>query len=443
MTATWTATVTDTSTPTLTFTPTPMAVMSLVKTGLPTNPKAGDTVRYDLTLHVTGSSADSVTVTDVLPTGLIASTVSFVSGPAGTVSGNTITWVLGTVSMGEVAVAFTVQVDLGVEANSVLRNLGHATSTSASTADAFTDTKIRGDVQVTVAVYNEAGEVVKSFPVKYLSNVVDGMDLSSNGVLSNVGDSVTMTWGGGRVLGSWDGTGNSGQLVGNGTYYVKVDSVDAYGTTTSVTKPLTVNRQVVKLTIQIYNKAGELVRSLYSEMPGTDTKVTDVTLSASVIHPSGDGKDGLPSTVGIVLSNGVAAVWDGTADNGVNVGDGIYYIHVKAENTESGTVDITKDVSVLGSRPNTGNTGVWPNALTASHMVATLHAQNLDSTQRIKAVLFTIAGAKAGTVEGFVGQNDVKWDLSAYQSGLYIVVLDTMDGNLLKDRTMLKIVVVK
>ena len=420
-----------------------MAVMSLVKTDLPTNPRAGDVVRYDLTLHVMESAASSVTMTDVLPTGLIASTVSFVSGPAGTVSGNTITWLLGTVSIGDVTVSFTVRVDSGVEANSVLRNTGHTTSSSASPVDAWVDTKIRGDVQVTVSVYNEAGEVVKTFPVRYLSKPVDSLDLSSNGVLSTVGASVTMMWDGGRMFETWDGTSNFGALVTNGTYYVEVDSVDAYGTTTSVTKPLTVNRRVVKLTIQIYNKVGELVRSLYAEKPGTEDKITDVTLSTQVIHPGGDGKDGISSTVGIILSNGVAAVWDGTADSGVNVGDGMYYIHVKAENTESGTVDITKDVSVLGSRPNTGNTGVWPNALTASHMVATLHAQNLDSTQRIRAVLFTIAGSKAGTVEGSVGQNDVKWDLSIYQSGLYIVVLDTMEGSRLKDRTTLKVIVRK
>jgi hypothetical protein len=47
----------------------------LVKTGLPTNPKAGDVVRYDLTLHVSGSFADAVTMTDVMPNGLLPSTV--------------------------------------------------------------------------------------------------------------------------------------------------------------------------------------------------------------------------------------------------------------------------------------------------------------------------------------------------------------------------------
>jgi hypothetical protein len=50
---------------------------------------------------------------------------------------------------------------------------------------------------------------------------------------------------------------------------------------------------------------------------------------------------------------------------------------------------------------------------------------------------------KAGTVEGLVGQNDVKWDLGGYQSGLYLVVMDTVEGGHLKDRTTLKLIVQK
>jgi flagellar hook assembly protein FlgD len=359
------------------------------------------------------------------------------------VIGNTVTWILGTVNPGDVQVSFSVQVDPGTAGETILRNAGHATSLSSLPTDAWANVKVKGDIQVIVGIYNEAGELVRGFPAVYLSNSVDEIDVTSNGVLSTVGNSITILWGGGRVLGSWDGTSQLGQMVANGAYYVKVDSVDAYGTTTSVTKSLSVNRRVVKLTVEIYNKAGELVRKLYSEMPGTDAKVTDVTLSASVIHPGGDGKDGISATVGIVLSNGTAMVWDGTSDSGVNVGDGLYFIHVKVENAQNGTVEITKDISVLGSRANTGNTGIWPNSLKSGETLVTLHAQKLGGTERIKAVLYTIAGMKAGTEEGFVGQNDVKWDLGRYQSGLYIMVMETMDGNLLKDRTTLKIVVRK
>jgi uncharacterized repeat protein (TIGR01451 family) len=396
-----------------------MAVMSLVKTGLPTNPKAGDTVRYDLTLHVTGSSADSVTVTDVLPTGLIASTVSFVSGPAGTVSGNTITWVLGTVSMGEVAVAFTVQVDLGVEANSVLRNLGHATSTSASTADAFTDTKIRGDVQVTVAVYNEAGEVVKSFPVKYLSNVVDGMDLSSNGVLSNVGDSVTMTWGGGRVLGSWDGTGNSGQLVGNGTYYVKVDSVDAYGTTTSVTKPLSVNRAVSTVGLTVFNQAGEAVRHLMQTYSGPIDNITEARLTASVISPTNGTSEGVTTTA-VMSGSALLGTWDGRNDGGNIVNNGQYYIELKVDDGKGAhsTVDLT--VSVLATSGGGQTMVVRPNVLTKDHPVGTIDGGVAGGTVSVK--VYSLTGSLVETLNGVPGSGTAQLNGANLSSGMYILV---------------------
>jgi flagellar hook assembly protein FlgD len=311
------------------------------------------------------------------------------------------------------------------------------------TANASSPVTVHGDVQVTVSIYNEAGEVVKTFPVKYLSNPVDDLELSPGSVITTVGGSVTMTWGGGRVLGTWDGTGGNGQLVANGSYFVKVDSVDPYGTTTSVTKPLTVNRRVVTLAITIYNDAGEVVRHLYQTQPATDSAVTDVTLSTTVIHPGGDGKDGISPTVGIVLSNGVATVWDGTSDSGGNVQDGSYFIHLKVENASNGTVEITKPISVLDSRANTGNTGVWPNVVTSDNPKVALHAAKLGSDQLIHATLFTIAGSKAGQVEGLVGQNDVTWDLSGYASGLYIVVMDTRENGLLKDRTKLKLIVRK
>ena len=171
--------------------------------------------------------------------------------------------------------------------------------------------------------------------------------------------------------------------------------------------------------------------------------MTDVTLSTTVIHPGGDGKDCLDSSVGIVLSNGVASVWDGSSDSGGNVQDGSYFIHVKVENAQNGTVEITKPISVLGSRGATGNTGIWPNHVTGGNTRVMLHASKLEGNQHIHALLYTIAGTKAGQVDGLLGQNDVMWEVGGYADGLYIVVLETREGGKLKDRTTLKLVVKK
>jgi hypothetical protein len=166
-----------------------------------------------------------------------------------------------------------------------------------------------------------------------------------------------------------------------------------------------------------------------------------VTLSTNVIHPGGDGQDGLQTEVGFVLSNGVGTVWDGRAESGVYVQDGNYTIQIRVENAENDNIEMTKSVAVLGSRPATGATGVWPNTVLPDQTVVTLHSRDLTSVKRIKGTLYTIAGMKVGSIEGLVGQNDVKWELGPYASGLYIIVLDTMDGTRLMDRTTLKLLV--
>jgi hypothetical protein len=400
-------------------------------------------VRYDLTFQVTEASAHAVTLQDHLPAGLDPTTVAFVDGPIGTVSGNVLTWVLGTVTPGTLTLSFTVRVDPATEGESVLVNTARATSPSAAPTDASAQVKVKGDVQVTVGIYNDAGELVLVCSQANLSRAIDALEMTGEGYLSEVGQSVTFTWGGGRVLGSWDGLGQNGQPVANGTYFVKVDSVDAYGTTSSVTKSIAVSRRVVRVSVKVYNEVGEVVRRLYTEKPASDSDVRDVTLSTTVIHPGGDGKDGLETKVGIVLSNGLAMEWDGRGENGQNVQDGTYYLQVNVENLEEGTREITKCVSVLGSSPRTGLTGVWPNLVRRPAMTTTVHAASLGSGQSIRAKLYTLAGMLAGHLQGEEGRNDLRWDLSAYENGYYLVVIETREQGRLVDRTLKRLILLR
>jgi uncharacterized repeat protein (TIGR01451 family) len=403
---------------TSTSTPTPMAVMSLLKTGLPENPKAGDVVRYDLTLHVTGSQADAVTMTDVLPTGLINSTVVFVSGIVGTVSGNTITWVLGAVPTGDVKVSFTVQVDPGVEPDSLLRNTGHATSPSAAPVEAWADLKVKGDIQVTMAVYNEAGEVVRRFPVKYLSKTVDSIVLSSNGVISTVGDSVTIAWGGGRVLDTWDGTNNSGQMVANGAYYVKVDNVDSYGTTTSVTKSLSVVRAMSDVGLTVYNHAGEAVRHLAETFSGPMDNITQARVTASVINPT-NGASGGVTTSSVMSGSALLGTWDGRNDQGSIVANGQYYIEVKVSDGKGNHSTVQLAVAVLASRDG-GNVVVKPNLLTLGKPVGIIDGGVAGGTVSVK--VFSLTGGLVESLNGVPGSGMVSLNSTNLTSGMYILL---------------------
>jgi flagellar hook assembly protein FlgD len=354
-----------------------------------------------------------------MPNGLVPSTVAFVSGPAGTVSGNTITWVLGTVSPGDLRVSFTVQVDPGVEANSLLRNTGHATSPSTASADAWADVKVKGDVQVTMAVYNEAGEVVKTFPVKYLSKSVDSMDLSSNGVLSTVGASVTMMWDGGRMFETWDGTSNFGALVTNGTYYVKVDSVDAYGTTTSVTKPLSVNRAVSTVGLTVFNQAGEAVRHLMQTYSGPIDDITEARLTASVISPTNGTSEGV-TTTSVMSGSALLGTWDGRNDQGRTVGDGQYYIELKMDDGKGDHSTLDLAVAVLATRGGGKARVLKPNVLTREKPIGTIDGGVPGGTVNVK--VYALTGSLVETLHGVPGSGTVQLNDAGLSSGMYILV---------------------
>jgi flagellar hook assembly protein FlgD len=369
-------------------------------------------------MHVTGSQADSVTMTDVLPTGLIPSTVVFVSGIAGIVTGHTITWVLGAVPMGDVTVSFTVQVDMGVEADSILRNTGHATSPSAAPVEAWADLKVKGDIQVTMAVYNEAGEVVRRFPAKYLSKTVDSLNLSSNGVISTVGDSVTISWGGGRVLDTWDGTNNNGQLVANGAYYVKVDNVDSYGTTTSVTKFLTVARVVSDVGLTVYNHAGEAVRHLAETYSGVIDNITQARLTASVISPTNGTSEGVSMTA-VMSGSLLLGIWDGRNDQGRIVNNGQYYIEVKVADGKGDHATVDLPVAVLAPWDG-GKVIVKPNLLTPEKPIGIIDGGVAGGTVKVK--VFSLTGGVVESLNGVPGSGVVQLNSTGLTSGMYILL---------------------
>jgi len=418
-----------------------MAVLKLDKTGSPAAPKAGDFIRYDLTLHVTESAASSVTLTDVLPTGLIPSTVAFISGPSGMVSGHTITWILGTVMPGDVQVSFSVQVDPGTAGETILRNTGHATSLSSLPTDAWASVKVRGDIQVIIGIYNEAGELVRGFPTVYLSNSVDAIDVTSNGVLSNVGDSVTISWGGGRILGSWDGTSQLGQMVANGAYYVKVDSVDAYGTTTSVTKSLSVNRAVSTVGLTVFNQAGEAVRHLTQTYTGPINNITEARLTANVISPTNGKSEGV-TTTSVMSGNALLGTWDGRNDGGQIVNNGQYFIALKVEDGQGDHSTVDLAVSVLASRDGGQTMVVRPNVLTKDHLVGMIDGGVAGGTVNVK--VYSLTGSLVETLNGTPGSGTAQLNGANLSSGIYILVgeVKKVDGTV-GENFRTKVMVVK
>ncbi len=108
----------------------------------------------------------------------------------------------------------------------------------------------RSIAQVTINIYNEAGEVVKHL-FAYMddpnNSLIKGFNLSASTIVpgsSSPGtpSKVQITSDLGAVLGTWDGRSDSGTVVTNGIYYVEVTATDGAGGESVVTKTITVLR---------------------------------------------------------------------------------------------------------------------------------------------------------------------------------------------------------
>jgi hypothetical protein len=201
----------------------------------------------------------------------------------------------------------------------------------------------------------------------------------------------------------------------------------------TVTQQVLVSRSLYKVTILIYNEAGEVVKHLYAftDDPGPN-EVTGVQLSTNTIEPTnGSSAAGTPTQLSIILSNGTTVVWDGRGDNGNIVQNGQYLIEVHTVDGQGGETVITQQVSVLGNnRKNVGILQAEPNVLTKATGLTTTIVDNSGLGLTLTAHLYTTAGELISqkTNTGAAGSGQVTLDFSSLASGLYLVVVDGVNA---------------
>jgi len=252
----------------------------------------------------------------------------------------------------------------------------------------------------------------------------------------------------GVLIGTWNGLDASGNPATNGNYFVKINSTDPLGVTTTVTQRVTVNRSISEATIQVFNEAGEVVRNLYAYVANSGANTaTQVQLSTNVFELNSTDTSGtIPNQVSIYLNNGTTVVWNGLTDSGAVVTTGQYYIEIHTQDGQGGETVITKKVTVLSenSHHELGSIVAEPNVVNPSSGYSITFWSNSVPSLTLMYRIYDVAGELIQyPTYGPSGFGTARWNASGLASGLYFAVVDALNfqGGLV-GRQNLKIVVV-
>jgi uncharacterized repeat protein (TIGR01451 family) len=401
-----------------------------------TTAEAGNTLTYSIGITVTGSGASNVVVTDILPIGLTF--VSFGNVPAGTgtaANQQNLKWTLPSpLAVGTYQLTYQAQVNSLVAGGAVTNNAQLIYIGLTAPITSSVSVQIEGQYTVSINVYNSAGEVVKTIPIKSYSVPINGITLSTSNLITTLqgpGSTIQIYYDG-TLIGTWDGSNNSGNPVTNGNYVIKVDSTSSTGSVTTVAQDATVNRQLSNITANIYNSAGEVVRTLYNVVSdGNNSQMTNVNLSSPVVQPGSTIATAANLQI-IVVNSGtpVTLTWDGTNNQGTAVTPGTYSIQINWDDGQGQTTDISKTVLVTGGGGVSGVVVAEPNVLEPSQTLSTtFNGMGVANAWAVNVKIYTIAGQLVASIQGTPGMQTAQWTATNIASGLYFAVVQVLDSN--------------
>jgi uncharacterized repeat protein (TIGR01451 family) len=466
-TSTWTPT--PTYTPTMTFTPTntatPTPYLELVKSVDRKTASVGDTVTYSLAYRNAGwSAASPVTLLDKLPD---ISKASYVAGSAEgggvyNATSNTLTWLIPLLAPGDSATVHYAMV-LPTFSNASSSDVDNQAVLSCSTGEtpSSVSLKVSGSDFVQFAVYNEAGEQVMVLAKFWASGSVSEFALA-NDVIRVEGGHIDILYRG-TVLASWNGSNGKGQLVANGSYYIKMDVVDSYGVDNSTIKTVTVLLPKREILVTVFNTAGEAVRIFNADqvrqalagggdIKTQDLQVGEVKLAPSVISPSYSAPSAADGSAVLSFPSGATMRWDGRNTKNEIVANGQYHMEINSQADGFAEQTVILPVDVLHGNLNpTDRTVLAPNPIQLSRDARGVFMIGRvgPSVDRTDVHLFTLAGAPVLTLVSDPGDpTRVVWSMSAsggraLAEGMYLAVVEQRSGEGVLNRTILKVLIVR
>jgi flagellar hook assembly protein FlgD len=322
---------------------------------------------------------------------------------------------------------------------------------------------------ITIGVYNEAGELVRTIARTATSGPMGKIILSSGAIANtdptkpNV-DTITSadqlniympgmnTIENPAATGSlftWKSITDANQLAGSGVYYIKFEQLDQFGHTDVVVKEISMMKVQQYVEVSIFNSAGELVRKMreYKDVSNTNIslKVGNNNTGMVIIQK---GANNINITYGTGLTDYIS--WNGLNDQGIAVGSGNYEVQVNLVTAQGKQTVASKTIIVLSENSKyLGDVAIWPNPYVAKasllKQMKFVWAPGTESGW-MNITVYTIAGEKVKSFNSALQSGMVVWDLrtddnSLVGNGYYVVVFESQNTSGRLDRKILKMAV--
>ncbi len=436
-TPTLTATISPTRTDTGTATPTATitATRTVTNTGTTTYTASSTaTITDSPTVTLTGTSTDTSTPTATATT-LYSSTSTYTATNTATAS---VTATITLTSTITVTPSVTLTSSMTWSPSLTLTPSQSFTQTHTATVTA-TNTPVMTNLEL--KVYNEAGEVVKTFSNVLVLGGFSGIQLSS-GSGSTIFDPSTGIFdieviSSGNVYHiPWDGKSDLGYTVDSGQYVLKADIPGKPADT--VTMGLTVLKAGDYLTVSVYTTSGELVKQLYSSYL-VQGQLGSMKLTSNLLQisnqPTGTTMIGINifSSTGQLMADGLGSLnqarltWDGTTALGNYVQSGEYLIKIEQVYNHQHDV-VVQSVTVLSSNlSGFMDASVYPNPYLSTPDHKLWFKVTLQDQSNLTVRIYDVVGELVNTLSlpaAGPGIATLGWDVNNAAAGLYVGIVE-------------------
>jgi flagellar hook assembly protein FlgD len=285
-----------------------------------------------------------------------------------------------------------------------------------------------------LSIYNSAGELLRTLAtLQPMQNSDSAFDVLTPAFAPAEGQEAVIS-AAGQVI-HWDGRNDSGTLLKSGSYWVRYETLDAYGSVASASKAVSIIGTAGFYQVRVFNSAGEQVKNLSGLQPIGSAAPSRLEPSKSTLDSSDGGEVSFDLGIG-------SFSWDGTGDQGQNLASGTYTVQLSVQDASGSHWVMSVKLALLNTPSSPlGQVVAGPNPWkTAQNTLLRIQAEGL--LVEFEGRLYSLAGELVLTASARHSAS-LTMDSSgkALASGVYLLALHGRDLKGNKERKVIKIYV--